>query len=293
MLGPLERTASAQLSLGEFEIFRGEWLKPGEYPYKSDRPVISAIFVSPSYRMEGRILGAGREEFMPLGKTLMLPADHEFIGRGSGGPISVARCTINRDAWQRLVKPDFGLTEAEVDRSLNMDTATINILIRRMAEEIASPGFGGDVLLESLATALVVECGRHIFCDRLPAAPVHEGLRARDLQAVDDYLERIETGTPRISDVAAAAGLSSHYFAKRFRQATGQSIGRYITQWRLRRAQRLLLETDLPLKEIAYRLGFANAANFSTAFRNELAMPPGTFRRIYESGRRGSGQRLN
>jgi AraC family transcriptional regulator len=52
-----------------------------------------------------------------------------------------------------------------------------------------------------------------------------------------------------------------------------------VAEWRLQRADRLLLETDLPLKEIAYRLGFANAANFSTSFSKERELTPGQFRR--------------
>ena len=52
------------------------------------------------------------------------------------------------------------------------------------------------------------------------------------------------------------------------------------------RAQNYLLNTDLPLKEIAFRLGFANAANFSAAFRAVFHLPPLAFKRQYEGSTR-------
>jgi AraC family transcriptional regulator len=60
----------------------------------------------------------------------------------------------------------------------------------------------------------------------------------------------------------------------------------YLADWRMERARFLLLQTDLPLKEVAFRLGFANAANFSTAFSKEMQLPPGQFRR--QQGSRGT-----
>jgi AraC family transcriptional regulator len=44
------------------------------------------------------------------------------------------------------------------------------------------------------------------------------------------------------------------------------------------KAKTYLLETNLPLKEIAYRLGFSSAANFSSAFRLATGSSPGQFR---------------
>ena len=74
------------------------------------------------------------------------------------------------------------------------------------------------------------------------------------------------------------SGLNTHYFCKLFRRQTGQSLGRVIAESRLRRAETMLAQTDLPLKEIAFRLGFANAANFSTAFRAGRCQAPGAYR---------------
>jgi AraC-like DNA-binding protein len=44
----------------------------------------------------------------------------------------------------------------------------------------------------------------------------------------------------------------------------------------------MLIETDLSLKEIAFRLGFSSTANFSTAFRNACDQPPAAYRRFHQ-----------
>jgi AraC family transcriptional regulator len=44
------------------------------------------------------------------------------------------------------------------------------------------------------------------------------------------------------------------------------------------KARDYLLHTDLPLKEIAYRLGFRQPSNFSDAFRAATGETPGRFR---------------
>jgi AraC-like DNA-binding protein len=44
------------------------------------------------------------------------------------------------------------------------------------------------------------------------------------------------------------------------------------------KARDFLLQTELPLKEIAYQLGFRRPSNFSDAFRAATGETPGRFR---------------
>jgi AraC family transcriptional regulator len=103
-------------------------------------------------------------------------------------------------------------------------------------------------------------------------------LTPRHLKTIDDYLENIEVGYPSVSEIARLCGFSTHYFSRLFMRSTGRSVGQYLANWRMRRAETLLAETDMPLKEVAYRLGYANPANFSTAFRIAMLQTPRTYR---------------
>ena len=54
---------------------------------------------------------------------------------------------------------------------------------------------------------------------------------------------------------------------------------------RLQEAQRLLRETDLPIAEIAERVGYANPGHFSVAFHESFSMTPSEYKKIVRTGR--------
>jgi len=64
------------------------------------------------------------------------------------------------------------------------------------------------------------------------------------------------------------------------RQAKGVSVHRWIADCRMLEARRLLLETDLPVHEIARRSAFHSPAAFATAFRAASDYAPGEYRRL-------------
>jgi AraC-like DNA-binding protein len=52
----------------------------------------------------------------------------------------------------------------------------------------------------------------------------------------------------------------------------------YIAKIRIDKARALLVETDMDIKEIAYRLGFSNQQYFSTLFKKATNMSPSSYR---------------
>ena len=64
-----------------------------------------------------------------------------------------------------------------------------------------------------------------------------------------------------------------------FKEATGETIHRYITAYRLERAKDLLSDPRQPkVTEVAARAGFADANYFARAFRKETGLSPSEFR---------------
>jgi AraC family transcriptional regulator len=216
-----------------------------------------------------------------MGRTFILPPDRELLGRGTGGKVKAARCIFDTALYRELMAPGPHMTDAELGRALDVGNAAITALMRRLMQETVTPGFGSQILIESIASMLLVECARQIFHKEPAGGPGdRQVMESRHMRLIEDYLDSVEVGVPQAAELAKLCGYSAHYFAKLFRQTTGQSLGRYIIDWRLRRAETLLVETDLPLKEVAYRLGFSSAANFSTAFRHEMNQTPGMFRQL-------------
>ena len=78
--------------------------------------------------------------------------------------------------------------------------------------------------------------------------------------------------------LAQIAGLSTAHFCAAFRQTEGMSPHRYVLQYRVRRAQKLLASTAMSLAEIADAVGFSNQSHCIQSFRKIVGVTPGDYR---------------
>jgi LacI family transcriptional regulator len=72
--------------------------------------------------------------------------------------------------------------------------------------------------------------------------------------------------------------LSRRALEARFVKAVGRTPHAEVERVRLERVKHLLLETDLPVREIARRTGFRHQEYLSVAFRRYAGMSPTMFR---------------
>ena len=82
-----------------------------------------------------------------------------------------------------------------------------------------------------------------------------------------------------LEEMAAAADMSPQYFCTFFKQMTDKTPLAYVNAYRIERACRKLLGTDLPVTEIAYSCGFNDLSYFIKTFKAEKGMTPRAFRR--------------
>ncbi|MEO6848318.1 MAG: AraC family transcriptional regulator [Chthoniobacterales bacterium] len=83
----------------------------------------------------------------------------------------------------------------------------------------------------------------------------------------------------RIRALAKQAAMSESHFRERYRTVFGCSPKTEIIRLRIRKAQELLLSTELTLAEIAAECGFCNEHEFSHVFHKYSGMPPGSWRK--------------
>jgi AraC-like DNA-binding protein/ligand-binding sensor protein len=81
-----------------------------------------------------------------------------------------------------------------------------------------------------------------------------------------------------LEEVAKAMHVSTFYFCKMFKKATGLTFTDYLGRVRVEKAKILLLNPHLRVNEIAYTVGFQSLSHFNRVFRNLIGESPSHFR---------------
>ena len=84
-----------------------------------------------------------------------------------------------------------------------------------------------------------------------------------------------------LADLAGHARMSVRTFTRRFRQETGMSPQRWLTQQRVALARRLLESTDTPVERVAEQAGFGTTASLRQHLHAAIGVAPLAYRRTY------------
>jgi AraC-like DNA-binding protein/ligand-binding sensor protein len=81
-----------------------------------------------------------------------------------------------------------------------------------------------------------------------------------------------------LDEIAKAMHVSTFYFCKMFKKATGMTFTDYLGRVRVEKAKNLLLNPHLRVSEIAYAVGFQSLTHFNRVFRELTGDSPTKFR---------------
>lgn len=143
------------------------------------------------------------------------------------------------------------------------------VRLRAALAAVAEHGDDGSVALEEAITSAVD-----------PGVTAPPPLAARRI--ADDVASGLElrfTEPVTVAALAAQAGVSAFHACRAFRRARGMTIHQAQVDLRLRHALALLLDTPLPLAQVALEAGFANQGHLGNTFRRRFGVSPGTARR--------------
>jgi len=150
-----------------------------------------------------------------------------------------------------------------------------------IALDVEKAGYDAARLLDSLMSGHLA--GDHV----VQVEPVYVVTRqSSEVMALDDpsvatalrFIKDHAAKPIDVSHVIEHAGVSRRTLERRFAHVLGRSISSAITQCRLERAKRLLLETDLPSCRVAVGAGFGTIKTFNRVFRRAAGVSPQRFR---------------
>ena len=87
----------------------------------------------------------------------------------------------------------------------------------------------------------------------------------------------------KMAEAAKQVGMSESAFSRYFTRAAGQSFSDTVRKMRLAQACQLLEQTDLPVANIAQRVGYENLSNFNRQFRHQHGLTPSEYRRNHRT----------
>lgn len=123
-----------------------------------------------------------------------------------------------------------------------------------------------------------------VLCSVLPFGgehhlPVYHRSDVR-IEAAKRYVEDNKQLFLTCNDVAEYCHFNVKYFNRIFKESEGKTLLEYIHDVKRKEAERLLLQTDIPLSQISLGLGFENECYFNAFFKRLCGITPGEYRKF-------------
>jgi AraC family transcriptional regulator len=176
-------------------------------------------------------------------------------------------------------RPDAHEYSIEILRNA---VADLLYAIRRAFEETPDEAYGyvshaAELLLTDTARAVA---GLNLLDTEAVASPnPRGGLAASMIRKVSTYIETHLNSAISTADLATLAKLSTYHFIRAFRQSFDEPLRGYVMRRRVERAQGLMLQTNLPLSQIAIECGLADQSHLNKLFRRLVGESPDAWRR--------------
>ena len=108
---------------------------------------------------------------------------------------------------------------------------------------------------------------------------VHEKGKVGFVKQAVNYLAMHYHQPITSADLAKALHFNNSYCCRLFKRTFGYTFQTYLLRYRLERSKLLLKNTDLPITEIAFQVGFNSPSYFSMVFREYIGISPTAYRR--------------
>ena len=240
------------------------------------------MWTSDIHRPRGLFRYGSRGAFTELRQLTFVPARVDWVAhvKPSGPPVRPAIfCDFDDAYFNEAVGVAPGYEAERLLSCVSLSGSVIQQALRILADEVRTPGFSHAVKVDSLCRLMLVELARQFGSwqddERSPKAGKLADWQLRRLR---DYVETVEGQPITVGNIATLCGISAPHLRRVFKATTGTSVSSYVEGVRLERAKTMLADRALPLKQIAYLLGFANPNAFSTAFRRTMGLTPRDFR---------------
>jgi len=157
--------------------------------------------------------------------------------------------------------------------------STLRLIAAEAGQETGPENMGGDLIALKLSEIIFTQAIRKYLSAGGADRPGLAGFADAKISRALEALHADPAASWSVESLARVAGMSRTAFATRFTTLVADTPLAYLTDWRMQLARRLLLETALPIIEIAERTGYTSEASFGRVFKKHFDAPPAGYRR--------------
>ncbi|WP_322012215.1 AraC family transcriptional regulator [Paraburkholderia sp. J12] len=229
--------------------------------------------------------GKIHESLITSGISMLMPAGYDSLWEGDAS--ATARLRIPTALIESAAEQIGRRSTSQIEiRNVfeARDTVIGNIAQLLMIELEREAHPAQRLIVDQVSNALAAHLLRHYNAFDPVESRDLSALSKVELARLTEYIEDNLDRPIGLVELAAIVNVSRFHFTRLFKRSTGMTAIGYVEQCRIRRAQTLILETTLPLSEIALATGFADQSHFTRRFHRHVGCTPATFGR--QNGRR-------
>jgi len=155
----------------------------------------------------------------------------------------------------------------------------LSTLVQLVADESRADRPAREIVMARLLEVLLIEALRST-ASAAPSPGLVRGLYDPKLALALRCLHERPADAWSVAALAGEAGMSRSAFFERFSRTVGMAPMAYLLTWRMALAKQMLRQRELPMAEIAERVGYSSVGTFGVAFTRHVGMPPGQYARV-------------
>ncbi|HEY3533198.1 MAG TPA: AraC family transcriptional regulator [Casimicrobiaceae bacterium] len=223
--------------------------------------------------------GRTNAKSMRVDDVTITPAGPPTRWRQSGHSL-VVLVRLAVDYVRRVAAEECALDPecVELQGTFGARDARIADLVRRLLAGLEFEAADSQLYVGMLACDLTIRLLREYTVATANTIWPRAGLSSHKLRKAIEFVDDNLRNDLTLDAIAAAVALSPGHFAHAFRQATGVAPHRYVLERRVERAKTLLLQSDLPITQIAQLVGCSSHSHFSVLFNRVTGVTPRQFR---------------
>jgi AraC-like DNA-binding protein len=148
-----------------------------------------------------------------------------------------------------------------------------------MLEELNNERPGSGVMLKCLSEIMFVNIIRAYLEQDMPNSGFLSALNDPRISKALKLMQDSPQDDWTLESLASEVGMSRSVFFNRFKKLVHETPLSYLTNWRIRQAQKLLITDNSNISEVAANVGYQSEAAFNRIFKSKTGQTPAVYRR--------------